>query len=63
MRTRREHILDCVEDLVGKLMCYDRKEDEDLPRGAIEAAVRAGEITRADIIAQFGDELRKVLKD
>jgi hypothetical protein len=63
VKTRRQLIEDTVSTLVARLMYYDRKEDEALPRGAIEAAVKAGEITRADIISKFGDELRKVLKD
>ena len=42
-----------VSDLVGGFMYYDRKEDEDLPRGAIEAAIAAGEITTDEIVAEF----------
>lgn len=52
-KTRREHILDVVSDLVADFMCYDRKEDEDLPRGAIEEAISAGEITVDEIVAAF----------
>ncbi len=51
--TRREIILATVCDLVADLLWYDRKEDEELPRGAIEAAIRAGEVTEAEIVAEF----------
>ena len=57
MKTRKQKILDTVSDLVGSLMYYDRKEDEDLPRGAIEDAVSSGEITYDEIIAQFKKDL------
>lgn len=36
---------------------YGRKEDEDLPRGAIEAAIAAGEITIAEIVQVFHNQL------
>jgi hypothetical protein len=39
--------------MVGDLLYYNRKEDEDLPRGAIEAAVAAGEITKQEIVDAF----------
>ena len=51
--SRREHILDVVDDLVGRFMYYNRKEDEDLPVGAIEEAIEAGEITVEEIVAKF----------
>lgn len=55
-KTRRQHVLDRVSDLVVNLLYYDRKEDEDLPVGAIEAALEAGEITVAEIIGHFAIE-------
>jgi len=58
-RTRREIILDTVSDLVGKLMYYDRKEDEDLPRGAIEEAIKEGEITVQEIVDYFDVALQQ----
>lgn len=57
MKTRRERIENTVKDLVGDLLYYDRKEDDDLPRGAIEAAVQAGEITKAEIVELFSQQL------
>lgn len=62
MKTRRQIILDVTGDLVGKLTYYDRKEDEDLPAGAIQAAIDAKEITVDEIVAHFTARLRNDLK-
>ncbi|MCK5615519.1 hypothetical protein KAR91_77360 [Candidatus Pacearchaeota archaeon] len=51
--TRKELILMTVEDLIGDLLNYGRKEDEDLPRGEIEEAIEKGEITIDEIAGQF----------
>jgi hypothetical protein len=58
MKTRRELILGHVEDLVSNFLYYDRKEDEDLPRGSIEEAVKVGEITVDEIVAEFDKWVR-----
>lgn len=42
-----------IADLVGSFLYYDRKEDESCPRGAIQAAIRAGDITPEDIVELF----------
>jgi hypothetical protein len=52
-RSRRDEILAAVSDLVVDFLYYDRKEDEELPRGAIEDAVAAGEITVDEIVEAF----------
>jgi hypothetical protein len=54
---RREHILGTVTDLVSDFLYYDRKEDEYLPRGAIEAALADGTITVDEIVDKFRAEL------
>jgi hypothetical protein len=51
--TRREVIFGTIEDLVTDFLYYDRKEDEELPVGAIEEAVAAGEITAEEMTAKF----------
>jgi hypothetical protein len=51
--TRRQLILYTVDDLALSFAVYDRKEDEELPSGAIEEAIAAGEITVDEIAAQF----------
>ena len=49
----KETILATVEDLATNFVYYGRKEDEDLPIGAIELAVQAGVVTLDEIIAKF----------
>lgn len=55
--SRREEILGHITDLVLDFLCYDRKEDEDLPMGEIEAAVRAEEISVREMAEAFFSEL------
>ncbi len=59
--TRRDTIIMTVEDLVSDLMHYDRDNDEELPEGAIEEAIAAGEITVEEIIVVFESGLRDVI--
>ena len=56
----KQHILGVVSDLMADFLYYDRKEDEDLPRGAIQAAIKSGEITIADILAVVEKELTDI---
>jgi len=51
-----------ITDQVQDLLHYDRKEDEDLPRGAIEQAIADGVITVDHMIDVYSRELRRVLK-
>jgi hypothetical protein len=53
MTDRRERILATVEDMVSNFLYYDRKEDEYLRMGEIEAAIKAGEITAEEIAERF----------
>ncbi len=53
MKTRREHILATAEDLMSNFLYYDRKECESLPRGAIDEALAAGEVTVDELLAIF----------
>ena len=62
-KTRAEHIRDTISDLVSCFLYYDRKEDEDLPRGAIEEAIQNNEITFDEIVKQFERELFKGLAE
>jgi hypothetical protein len=52
-----DHILAVISDLVADFLYYDRKEDEDLPRGAIDDAVASGAITIDEMVAEFRREL------
>ena len=42
-----------VHDLVSDLLYYDRKEDEDLPVGAIEEMIESGYVSEAEIVSYF----------
>lgn len=55
--TRAQDIRDEVADMVSNLMYYDRKEDERLPVGAIEAAIEQGEITVDEIVELIRQQL------
>ena len=52
-------IKDNVHDLVADLLYYDRKEDEGLPVGVIEQAIKEGKISPQEIISLFSAELIK----
>ena len=49
----RRTILDTVDDLASSFLYYDRKEDDELPTGAIEIALDSGEITIEEIVDRF----------
>lgn len=53
----RDIILGTVEDLVGDFLYYSRKEDEELPRGAIQKAINDKEISIDEISAFFKAKL------
>lgn len=59
MTSRKELILGTISDQVTDLLFYDRKEDDDLPMGAIEDAVASGQITIAEMVTEF----RRVLHE
>lgn len=59
--SRRDQILITAADQALDLVVYDRKEDEDLPRGSVEEAVTAGEVTVAEIVEAFRVKLLEVL--
>lgn len=58
MKTRKEIIKDVASDLISEFLYYDRKEDESLPVGAIEEAIKEGVITIEEILEIFEKELR-----
>ncbi len=61
--TRKELILGTISDGVSDLMYYDRKEDEQLPRGAIEEAIQKGELTMEDMVDAFQEALKEHIKE
>lgn len=62
MSERKAIILANVEDMVTDFLYYDRKGDEDLPRGEIEEAIAKGEITVEEIVELFRAKLVKGVK-
>ncbi len=52
-QSRRDLIALTVDDLVLNLMDDGRDDDEDLPHGAIEEAIEAGEVTVDEIVGTF----------
>ncbi len=62
-KTRRERIINILTDSISTMLYYDRKEDEDLPRGGIEEAIKAGEITVDEMIKIWSAELIDGLGD
>ena len=53
----KELILNIVDDLIGTFLYYDRQEDEDLPKGVIEASLKNNEITIDEIVDRFKQKL------
>ena len=56
-KSKRSIIINAVDDMVSGLLYYDRKEDEDLPRGAIELAIKDKDISVDEIAAFFKAKL------
>ena len=56
-------ILSTIDDLVTRFLWDDRKEDRQLPSGAIEAAVSDGVISIDDMTAKFREALSAGLED
>jgi hypothetical protein len=52
-------ILNYISDMCTDFLYYDRKEDEDLPLGEIEKAVKSGDITVEEMVEAFRKELLK----
>lgn len=59
--SRADMIRDTITDLVSSFVRHDRGLDPDLPPGAIQEAVAAGEITVAEMVGLFADDLRREL--
>ena len=60
-RTRKDLILGFVADAALDFAVYDRKESTDLPLGAIEDALDAGQITVKEIADTFGREMLRAM--
>jgi hypothetical protein len=60
--SRRDIILATVRDLAADFLYYDRKEDEELPVGAIEEAVVNREIMPAEMAHEFFLQVHSAVK-
>ena len=58
---RAKLIHNTTKDLAVKFLYYNRKEDEELPVGAIEEAIKSGETSVAEIVSVFEKALRENL--
>jgi len=61
--SRKELILASIRDSVKDLLYYDRKEDEELPKGAIDEEEKAGRITVREMTREFRITLDKGLDE
>jgi hypothetical protein len=61
---QKDDILDLFEDMVDGFLYNDRKgpDNQGVPVGVVQEAVRAGELTVEEMIEEFGTRLRKALK-
>ena len=58
-----EKIEATVHDLVSNLLYYDRKEDEELPRGEIERLIELGKLSPLSLVDCFQAALEENLND
>lgn len=58
----KDEILNTIDDLVVTFLHEDRKEDEELPKGAIELHLVYGQITANEIANRFKDTLLDTLR-
>ena len=58
-KTKKEYLMEAVDDLVVNLVYYDRKEDEDLSRVDVDEMFKSGDITVEEVIVTFSKELNK----
>ncbi len=60
--TIKEKILTLARDVAGPdLLYYGRKDDEDMPRGAIEDAIQSGAVTADEIAAELAAGFKSYL--
>lgn len=63
MSSMKELALTAISDLVKDLFHYDRKEDEDLPEGAIEELIERGELEIEELVDRFREEIEELFED
>jgi hypothetical protein len=58
----KQTILDTISDLCSDFLYYDRKEDEQLSMEQLNKAVKTGEITIDEMVAEFKKHLENTFK-
>jgi len=58
-----DNLRNLISDMFADLFYYDRKEDEDMPRGSIELMVKSGEVTEKEILDVMSYELHRALQE
>jgi len=59
----KQMVLNAIDDMIRNFLYYDRKEDEDLPRGEIERFIEEGELSVEEIVERFTTSLRELLDE
>lgn len=62
MTTIKEIILNTIENLCSDFLYYDRRENEELTIKHLKQAVKSGEITIDEMVAEFRKHIEKSLK-
>lgn len=55
----KQTILNTISDLCSNFLYYDRKEDEELSMEQLNEAVKSGEITVDEMVAEFRKHLEE----
>ncbi len=61
--TIKKIVIATAQDAAADFMYYGRKEDDIIPRGRIEAAIKSGEVTVRDIVDAFEETLNCYIKE
>ncbi len=56
---KRATVLAALEDMISGFLYYDRKEDDNLPLGAIEEAITRKKLTMDEMTQRFRDALQE----
>lgn len=62
-KDKRQLILDTLSDLLTQFFYYDRKEDDRLPVGAIEKAIRKGKISVEELVDEFREIVERSVQN
>jgi hypothetical protein len=60
---KKQTILDTIEDLCSDFLYYDRKGSESLSIEDLNEAVRTGEVTIDEMVAEFRKHLENTFND